>query len=203
METVNIVERPEEVSYQAIQDLLHRAHESNKAKNLIYATADQTVDKLRQKIETDHGVCFVAMMGKKLVGTATVSFRKLHYWYHNGNVAIIKLVGVDPDYKGQHISSQLVERCLALARERGESVVVSDSAEQNIQIRHLYLNHGFLITDYGLYAANNFYTTIYVNWLDECPYSDFYRSLRYQMKRCWIRLLYKPGKVNRFSGKKG
>ncbi len=35
-----IMEKPETVSYEAIQALIHSAHESNKEKGLKYGTAD-------------------------------------------------------------------------------------------------------------------------------------------------------------------
>lgn len=200
-EEIRVMERPPEVSYADIQKLLTRAHQSNTEKGILYVTATQSVEELAQKLECDDGVCFVAMEGDKLVGTRTVSFRKLNYWYHSGDVAIFKLVGVDPDYRRRHISSMLSARAFEEVRKHGRNVIVTDSAEENIPTKNQLLKQGFVMADYCVYAQNNFYSNVYVNWLDGCPYSKWYLAFRYRLKRFWIRLRYKPGKINRFTGK--
>ena len=201
MSEITIVEKPEHVSYEQLNQILKEAHLANQEKGLAYATAKLTAESLEKRIKADNGICFVAMDGGKPVGTMTVSFRKLHYWYHNGDVAIIKLVAVDSAYKGKQIASRLMEKCLEAADKKGRNVIVIDSAENNLALRRLALKYGFFFADYGLYAANNFYTTVYVKWTDGCPYSDFYRAFRYHIKRTFIRAKYKPGKINRFTGK--
>ena len=198
MKEVVITKKTDDITFEMIQTILTKAHASNKEKGLLYATASQTVDKLKSKIG-ENDTCFVALVDGQLAATVTVSFRGLNYWYHNGNVAIIKLLGVDPEFKGMHISSKLIEACLAEAEKRGEKIVVADSAEHNEILKNLVLGYGFLTTDYGLYAANNFYTNVYVKWLDGCPYSNIYRKFRYNLKRLYIRTIYKPGKIKRFS----
>jgi len=203
MNGIVIMERPDTVSYEMLQDLLNRAHSTNEKKGLVYATAKQSAETLKKKAEADNGICYVAFNGSELVGTMTVSFRKLNYWYHNGNVAILKLLGVDPECRGKRVASLLLEKCLEAAKARGETVIVADSAENNDVFRKYILKYGFEIADYGLYAGNNFYTTVYVKWMNGCPYSAFYRRFRYNLKWMYIRFKYKPGKINRFTGKVG
>ena len=191
MEEIIIKEKDDSVSFEAIQELLTAAHMSNAEKGLIYATANQSVDKLKAKIGED-GVCFIAMLGDVLAGTVTISFRELNYWYHSGEVAIIKLLGVSPEFKGRHISSKLIEKCIECAEKKGRRVIIADSAEQNVILRNLLHKYGFLTVDYCKYAANNFYTNVYVRWLDGCPHSRLSRSIHYKLKRMKIRLKYKP-----------
>lgn len=197
----DIVEKPEFISFEAVQETIRVAHESNTEKGLLYATASQSVDTLKKKI--GDGVCYVALdrATGSVVGTVTLGIRPLHYWYVNEIVAIIKLFAVHPDYKGGGISKALVDHCIDYAKQRGINIVVSDSAEQNAIIRNLFTKSGFLIVDYGLYAANNFYTTVYAKWLRSCPYPSWYRRLRYRLKWCYIRALYKPRKIKRFGQK--
>ncbi len=191
MEEIIIKEKDDSVSFEAIQELLNAAHKSNEEKGLKYATANQSVEKLKSKIG-EGDVCFTAMLGDVLVGTVTISFRELNYWYHKGEVCIIKLLGVSPEYKGRHISSRLIEKCIECAEEKGRRVIVADSAEQNVIIRSLLYKYGFLTVDYCKYAANNFYTNVYVKWLDGCPHSNLSCSMHYKLKRMKIRLKYKP-----------
>jgi ribosomal protein S18 acetylase RimI-like enzyme len=199
MKSYRITEKPDFISYDQIQALLTRSHQTNAEKNLLYATASQTTEQFVRKIQG--GVCFVALLDgtDQLIGTVSVTPIRQNYWYHHGPAALVKLMGVDPDFRGMRISSALLEKSMEYARQQGFSVMVTDSAEENTAIRHLFTGHGFHIVDYCLYAANNFYTTVYAYWQDGCPHSRFRRFIRYQAKRARIRIQYKPGKISRFS----
>lgn len=202
MQGYRIIEKPDFISYEQIQALLTRSHSTNADRNLLYATANQTTEQLIKKIQG--GVCFVALLedSDQLIGTVSVTPIRQNYWYNHGPAALVKLMGVDPDFRGMRISSALLETCMAYAEAQGFPVMVTDSAEQNTAIRHLFTGYGFRIVDYCLYAANNFYSTVYAYWFDGCPYSALHRALRYQTKRFRIRFTYKPGKIKRFDFKK-
>lgn len=194
---ITVIPKPESISFDMIQDLLKKAHESNQAKGLLYSTATLSAEQLKERI--GDGICLVALCDGKLAGTATISFRNLHYWYHNGPVATLKLLGVSPEYKGMHLGSLLLEKRIEIAKEKNINVIVTDSAEQNLIVRNNNFKHGFCKVDYCTYAGNNFYTVVYALWLNGCPHSKFSRWLHYNLKRFWIRLIYKPRKIKRFS----
>ncbi len=198
---LRIVQKPDSVSYEALQDLLHRAHESNKKAGMYYSTADQSPQTLKEKLKD--AVTYVALDGERLVGTESVQFRSLHYWYHNGQVGMLKLGGVDPDYKGGHVFTRLITACKEYAWEQGMDICVTDTSEDNVIVRHLLEKLGYQLVDYCVYPGNNFYTIVYGIWKNGCPYSDFRRKWHFLWKRAKIRFQYKPGKVNRFTGKKG
>lgn len=194
---LNICPRPIDISFNDIQKLLSEAHKTNREKNLIYATEIQSVETLQGKITKD-SVCYVALQNQELVGTMTVSFRTLNYWYHTGEVAIIKLVGVLPKLRGKGVASTLLKKCISVAWEKGVKVIVMDSAEKNLSLKALALNHGFNIVDYCVYEGNNFYTTVYALWQSSCPYHSVYRWFKYTLKRIYIRVFFRTGKVSRF-----
>ena len=194
-------QKPDNITYEELQALLHKAHESNKKEGMYYSTADQSVETLMQKLKD--AVTYVAIDGDKAVGTESVQFRKLNYWYHNGDVGMLKLGGVDPEYKGYHIFTKLITACKECAWERGMTICVTDTSEQNVIVRHLLEGLGYVLVDYCVYPGNNFYSIVYAIWKDGCPYSKWTVKWNYFWKRCKIRLQYKPGKINRFTGKKG
>ena len=193
---ITIIPKPDYISFEDIQNLLNKAHESNKEKGLVYATANQTVSRLKEKI--GDGVCLVALCDGKLAGTATISFRNLRYWYHDGKVAILKLLGVSPEYKGMHLSSLLLTKWIDIAKENNVNVLVTDSAEHNTIVRNICLKRSFCKVDYCSYKGNNFYTVVYAKWLNDCPHSKFSCWLHFNLKRLVVKLKYKPGKVPRF-----
>lgn len=198
MQNYRIIEKPDFISFEQIQALLARSHSTNATKNLHYATATQTTETLIKKIQG--GVCYVALLegSDQLIGTVSVTQIQQNYWYNHGPAALVKLMGVDPDFRGMHISDKLLNACMDWAKAQGIPVMVTDSAEQNTAIRHLFTKHGFHTVDYCLYAANNFYSNVYAYWFEGCPYSAPVRNARYQWKRLKIRFQYKPGKIKRF-----
>lgn len=152
------------ISLDDIQKVISKAHNDNIKKGLIYATATQTTEKLKEKI--GDGVCFIAKENEKLIGTATVCTRDINYWYYHGIVALIKLVAVDPDSKHSKVGTRLIEVCIRQAKENSINVVVTDSAEENIIFRKLANRCGFKAIDYCKYKANNFISTVYALFID-------------------------------------
>lgn len=152
------------VSLDDIQKLISNAHSYNIKNGLIYATATQTIEKLRQKI--GDGVCFIAEENGKLIGTATVCSKEINYWYYSGKVSLIKLVAVDSDSKHSRIGTRLIEACIRQAVENEVKVVVTDSAEENIIFKKLAKRCGFKVIDYCKYKANNFISTVYALFID-------------------------------------
>ena len=152
------------ISLDDIQKLISKAHSDNIKNGLFYATASQTIEKLRQKI--GDGVCFIAEENGKLIGTATVCSKKINYWYYSGTVSLIKLVAADPDSKHSKIGTRLIEACIRQAVENEVQVVVTDSAEENIIFKKLAKRCGFKVIDYCKYKANNFISTVYALFID-------------------------------------
>lgn len=144
--------------------MISNAHSYNIKNGLIYATATQTIEKLRQKI--GDGVCFIAEENGKLIGTATVCSKEINYWYYSGKVSLIKLVAVDSDSKHSRIGTRLIEACIRQAVENEVKVVVTDSAEENIIFKKLAKRCGFKVIDYCKYKANNFISTVYALFID-------------------------------------
>lgn len=177
-----IVPKPHFVSYFQIQNLLTKAHQTNIKNNLIYATANQDVIALRRKLE--NSVCYVALnMYNEVIATGSVQFRSIDYWYHKGQIGLIKLLAVDPQYRKLNLLNRIVDKLIHYSQISGINVLVTDSAEQNIAIKHTFLKYGFKTVDSCLYSLNNFYSNVYAKWLDEnCPWGNFYVKVRYLRK---------------------
>ena len=181
------------VSYDDIQRLLNLAHEKNQESGLIYATANQSVDKLIEKIGS--GACFVALLrgnnGKsELIGTCTLQERILNYWYVGASkrkVLLLKLVGIHPKWQGHGIGKKMIDACLRYAIDNGYEMIVTDSAEENYQLKNLVVHAGFRIVDCCKYAANNFISAVYAKWIvGECPWEEDYCMQKYNERRSEI-----------------
>lgn len=167
-----------------VQNLLCLAHKSNEDAGIVYATAHQNVEKLREKIGS--GICYIAVDtdNGKLVGTATISRKELSYWYYNDTAYLLKLVGVHPSYKGKGIGSLLVQKSIEQAKFDNIQLIVSDSAEENNALKALLMKFGFVIVDCVKYKSNSFVSAVYAKWINrECPWTSQERNKRYRIHR--------------------
>ena len=178
---ISVMQKPYYVTWSEIQSLLNAAHEDNYRKGLKYATYNQPVSKLKEKVH--NGVCFVGIKDSQLVATATIQYRNLNYWYHNGFIGLLKLLGISPEYRGLGLGSVLLNVRTEHSAKQNVKVLVSDSAEKNLAVRHLYLKHGFKIVDCCKYANNNFFSTVYAKWLEQCPWNDSEIQEKYTLRR--------------------
>lgn len=178
---VDVYEKPYFVSWQDLQSLLNDAHQSNLLKGMKYATLGQSVEQLKEKVTNSK--VYVALKGDKLVGTATIQFRSINHWYHNGVVGLLKLTGVIYNMQGEGIGNLLLKvRCNA-AKQLGVPLLITDSAEHNETIKHMYLKNGFSIVDCCKYPSNNFVSNVYARWTDECPWRRCRIYWEYSKKR--------------------
>ena len=179
---IRIVKKPDYITYEQIQECLDKAHEVNVKKGLNYATQGQSVEKLVEKLK--NAVTYVALTPEnKVVATASIQFRKINHWYHSGDIGLLKLVGVLPEYSGFKLATLLLLLRRFEVQSREIEVMVSDSAEANMAIRNMYLHNGFKIVDCCKYPENNFISVVYAYWFHGCPYSRFKRWWKYNAHR--------------------
>lgn len=186
---VDIEIKSDDISYEEIQNLLNLSHRDNEKKGLKYSTQNQSVNKLIEKIGT--GDCIVAKIDGKLVGTVTVDYRKLNYWYCREFCAIIKLLGVHPEYKGNKIGTALVNKCIELAKLKKCNIVVADSAEKNYSLMNLCYKFDFKKVDFCKYKNNNFYSAVYAKWIDNNYPNKVKCFFKYNLKKIYIMFRYK------------
>ena len=178
---IKLMYKPYWITWNDIQNVLNKAHETNVSQGLIYATYNQSVSRLKEK--TKNSICLVAFVNDVLAATGTVQFRSINHWYHSGEIGLLKLLGVIPEYRGYKLASLLTKTILFLSENKPVYIVVSDSAENNVAIKNLYLSEGFKIVDCCKYPNNNFVSTVYAKWLTDIPYSQDLIEEKYTERR--------------------
>lgn len=197
MSEIKIMEKPDWISYEDIHDLLYRAHETNRAKGIVMKTSLLTGEELKHRIG-DRGKCFVALDGDKLVGTSSYKVTKRDSWYVCGETIEKMLSGVDPDYKGMHISSMLHEAIEVVVKDEGYAVIETNTAEGNTLMQKINIKRGFVYVSYFTPASTDHYSVVMAKWLNGCPFSKKYCKFRFYLKKLFIQARYKPGAVKRF-----
>ena len=183
-----IIKKPETVSYESIQTLLHTAHESNAAKGLVYGTANQTVEQLKNTLSKD-SICFIAMnKNGKLVATGSVEFRKRSLLFMNFAIACFGLYGVLPEYKGRKLGNKILDKCIETSLAKGyKYIYCSTAAENNSIVRQMYKKRGFKKMDYFKAKANNFYSVRYLKWEFNSRLLEGIANFVYAIRRFYVR----------------
>lgn len=193
---IQIIEKPESISWDSIHDILYKAHESNRQKGVFMRTATLTGEELRQRVG-ENGKCFVALIDGKLAGTASVKFVPRNTWYHKGIIADLMLVGILPEYKGYGIYSLLTKEIYIYSERHGIKIVELDTAEGNVKMQSVSLRHGFQYVATMASPYTRHYSVVMVKWLEGSPYSSLYVRFRYLIQTFRFKLKFKRGRINR------
>lgn len=160
-DNIVIIEKPDSISYEQIQALLHSAHGSNKEKGMKYGVADQSIEELEKELKKNT-ICYVAMDGEKMVGTMSFRYARKRKAFLRINSVYMQLLGVSPDCKGHHIADRLWDRGIKDAEEKGYKIFYGFPAEDNLIIHHMYLKRGFVKASYTKYPRNNFFSVGFI-----------------------------------------
>lgn len=176
---IEILQKPDSVSWDVIHDIVYKAHESNRKKGVNIQNAHLSGEQLKESLGVD-GVCFVALDGDKVVATASVAFHTLNTWYARvQKVGYGTLAAVLPEYKGRHLFSKLEKVRVSYVCAKGCTGFYVKTAEKNIEMRNIKKKHGYFEVSIGrtLFNPHN-YITLY-KWLDRRPFPAGYIRLRF------------------------
>lgn len=193
---IQVIDRPDSISWDQIHELLNTAHSRNLSDGIVMRTALISGDELAERVGKD-GYCFVALEDGRLVGTISLKFLQRDHWYHKGTIAYSMMLGILPEASGKGIYSMLKARLNEVSREHGVNVVEIDTNERNRKIMEISERHGYHKVRIKASHKVRHYSVVMVKWLDGCPFSERYCRFRYTLQSCWFRMLYKRGHILR------
>ena len=194
--SIQIVEKPDWVSWDDIHEVIWAAHEKNREKGVLMRFPSLSGDEIRQRIE-GKGVLFCAIDNKKVVATSAVVKKSTKMWFDKGpsDYAYFCFAAVLPEYAGRGLYKQFYAMRESACREMGLGRIMFDTHEKNKRVFEINKKNGFLPVDYRLY--NDHFNIVFVKWLDGCPYSTckcnlmfFLRKLRVK-GRHWLKCIKK------------
>lgn len=185
--SVQIVEKPDWVTWDDIHTLLMKAHRQNMAHGMTMRTATLSGVELEKWL--GNGQCYVALAdNEKLVGTGSVKIKATRLWFTKEQSAKLMLGAVLPEYQGQGVYRLLLQKRIAYACEHQVGVVIMDTAEHNTGVQAIMLKNGFRYVSYftTMYSKHN--SVMMAKWIGDCPYSKWYCKLRYCQKKMMRKL---------------
>ena len=112
---IQIIEKPDWISWEAIRQCLIDAHAENRSKGINMTHYQWPVDKIKNHIGTE-GVVLVALDESKLVGVLALSSIVKQKWYVTGKCGYVGFGAVLPEYNGQGIFRKLYDTIEEKAR---------------------------------------------------------------------------------------
>lgn len=182
--TIQVIEKPEWVSWEDIKCCLMDAHEANRDKGINMAHYQWPVEQIKSSIG-DNGVVLVALDGRKVVGTATIMEKEGHSWFARGKYAYLGFAGVLPEYSGMGIYKQLTQRREEIAQKRGYTTIQFDTHSRNRKVQCIAIKNGYQKVSFFRAQSGDHFNVILVKWLKGNPYSSAF--CRYRYIRSWIK----------------
>ena len=179
---IQIVEKPDWVTWADIKQCLYEAHADNRSKGINMAHYKWPVERIKDSLGKN-GVVLVALDGKRLVGTAAMGDKVGKSWYTRGPYAYICFDAVLPEYSGKGIFKMLDIKREQLAMDMGYKTLVFDTHSKNTHRQEIATNNGYRLVRYFLASSKDHYSVVMAKWLDGCQYSKVYCWWKFQISR--------------------
>ena len=167
---IQIIEKPDWVSWEDIHEVLVRAHAENRARGINMRKPSLPGNEIKNEIGND-GVMLVALDEEKVVGVAAILVKQSNAWYNNGRYGYLCFAAVLPEYKSMGIYKQLCKKREIIARGKGLDKLYLDTHHNNSHVIEINKANGFKCVD--IRVLKDHWNVVLFKWLDGCPYSDF------------------------------
>ena len=191
------MEKPEWVSWDEVMKCIHEAQLTNNKKGLDMKFGHMTGEELRRKV--GNGYCFVVLdENNRVIGTTTLKVSYLNYWWHKGEAGYHCFEGVLPEYRGTDVYFNMHAAVKSKENELGLKVLWADTAENNKVVLKVCHLRGWKDMRFTTYEGCNYYSVVLAKWINECPYNDNLIKIMFKLMKTAVKIVYKPGRVNRF-----
>lgn len=195
MGKIQVIEKPDTVSWDEIHNTLWKAHEKNREKGIIMAYPSLPGDKIREKVE-GHGKMFVALDGDRVVGSSAIILKKASLWCGKQEYGYCCFSAVLPEYAGKGIYKHFVHLREKEAATMGLDKMMFDSHESNSRVLDVNRKNGYKAVDIKMWKDH--YNVVMVKWLYGCPYSNLYCRFQYLIHKWYRKLRFIPCGIKRF-----
>lgn len=195
MNEIIAVIKPDCVSWDAIHEVLEKAHKVNKKRGFEMINSHLTGEQIKKKV--GDGICVVALDGDKVVATQSVAIMDGNRWYSKGKkVAHYCLTGILKRYQGCGIKEMLDNECWKFVKDVHPDIIQANTAEDNVVVRQGAKE--MIDVCYEAFCGTDYYSVFFAQWLHGCPYPLWYCRFRCWLSKVYVKARFKPGRVERF-----
>lgn len=178
---IRFLKKPSDVSYDVIHKVLWEAHESTRAEGMQFSTAEMSGEELEEYIIAHDATCYVAMDCDKIIGTNTCYLKHVNSGPIRGCFVKEVLVGILPEYKGQHIYSQLFELAVSYAKENKADGLITTTMEKNHKMQEIKKKQGFIYIRH--FVHNGHFSVGGYLYFNGLPHSNLYYKLYFWVQK--------------------
>lgn len=176
MNDIQIIEKPEWVTWEQIHEVIWKAHELNREKGINMTHAALSGKEIEEYL-TPNGRMYVAIDGDKVIGTAAYKEEKAKFWFGEGIYAYCCFASVLPGYTGKGVYKQLMEIREQNALVNGIDKLMFNTHPNNSRVINVALKSGFKRVSF-ISGVNNSWVYL-VKWINGAPFSDARLSVMY------------------------
>lgn len=202
MDDIRVMEKPDWISWDAVQQCIHDAQLTNIKDGFDMYFGHMSGDDLRKAV--GDGFCFVALnKDNRVIGTLSYCVTNIKFWFHRGKAGFYCYEGILPEYRSSDAFFELHRMADEKGRELGLDVTWGSTSEKNKKIIKINELQGWKRVQYSASGTGvDYYSVIMAHWAKGCPYKDSRINFMFNLSKRVVRFLFKPGKVFRFSLKK-
>lgn len=183
--TIQIIEKPDWLSWNEISALLWQAHGSNREKGMNMKHASFSGEEIKEHLEPD-GKMFVALSENKMIGVAAYKPKRASFWFGEGLFAYCCFAAVLPQYTGKGIYGQLVKTREDSARLQGIDKMMFNTHPRNYRVIQIAQQFGYKKVDFRAGRENSW--VFMVKWLNGMPYSESKINIMYAKKKLLFKI---------------
>lgn len=196
---IQIMEKPDWVSWNEIHEVIWNAHAQNREKGVIMAYPSLSGDEIKRRIE-NNGKMFVALDGQNVIGTLALIIKEGKKWYNQETYGYLCFGAVLPDYSGKGIYRSLYKVAETTALNQGISVITRDTNEANARMLKISKQEGYHFVECKAYKDH--FNIVRAKWLGKCPFPTWYIQTRFLFSQIYVKTRFRmdsnKGKVKRF-----
>ena len=184
--SIRILVKPDYVSWDDIHDVIWKSHEENRKNGVIMRYPSLPGSEIEKKIGADGKMLVALTEDGKLVGTAAMMQKKAKLWFGENDFAYCCFASILPEYNGKGIYKEMCRLQEEMARGEGLNMMMFDTHEKNARNLGHSVKAGYRFVDLKFYRDH--YNVVMVKWLDGCPYSRFWCSMNYRLRRVGVKI---------------
>lgn len=158
-DNIRIIPKPDNITWEEITELIHLAFKEKAERGLKYLATYQDIETTKKRV--GDGICLVALLDHKLVGTGSIRFFQPHSkykkWHNKAIYAYSGQLAVHPDYKKLGIGSMLQEERIKIAIANNADEFLSHTSIHAKDIHAFLKKFGFKKIELISGAATNYY----------------------------------------------
>jgi GNAT superfamily N-acetyltransferase len=178
---IKIIPKPDYITWEEITDLLHLAFAEKKEKGMNYLATYQDAETTKRRV--GNGVCWVALLNEKVIGTETIEIfypdRKNRRWHNEGTYAYCSQAAVHPYFKRIGLGSRIQKEIIFYCFKNNIDEILGHTSIRARDIQKWWKKFGAQKVELISSAATNYYAVRMRIPIKGKKYNNYYVAIRY------------------------